>query len=240
MSTGPGRIPWFLRVARPYVRSALGRDLAGVRVAGLADARGVAAGSPIILAANHVGFWDSFLVVALDEALGTDGWALMHAENLGGLPFFGWLGAIPLEPGRPLAGLRSGAALLDRPGRALWIFPQGGHRPAHLRPLRLQPGVRLLARMAPAAAVIPVAIQYAWEESHNPAAWVHLGSPLPGREVGARAGGERLEAALVEGLAAIDRTLAGEAEPFPVLVRSRARRPDRGLGARLLARVRRG
>jgi 1-acyl-sn-glycerol-3-phosphate acyltransferase len=234
------RIPWFLRLTRRYVRRALGRDIAGLRVGGLEEARRVASRQPVVLAANHVGFWDSFLVVALDEALGTDGFALMHSENLGGLPFFGWLGAIPLHPAHPLPGLRRGAALLDRPGRALWIFPQGGHRPAHLRPLGMLPGVRVLARLAREAAVIPVAIQYAWEESHNPGAWADLGAAIPAPEVAGRDGVRRLEAALVEGLDRIDATLRGEGDPFPPLVRSRARRRDRGAGARILGSVRRG
>lgn len=235
MSRSPRRSAAFLYLARRYVRRALARDLDGLRVAGLERARAAVQGGPVILAANHVGFWDSFLVVALDEALGTEGRALMHRENLSGLPFFGWLGAIPLDPARPREGLRRAGALLDRPGRAVWIFPQGGHRPAHLRPLGFEPGVRLLARLAPRASTVPVALQYAWDEAAVPRAWVCFGEPLLTAAVAAPGGPERVEGATEAGLARIDRALGGDTAGWTQLVPSRHRRPDRGVGARLLA-----
>ncbi len=227
--TSPERSAWFLGLARPYVRRRLGRGLDGFYAEGVEAAREVARRQPVILAANHVGWWDSFLVVALDEALGTQGYALMDAESVRRLPFFARLGALPLDRGGAAssrAGLRAAAAKLSGPGRALWIFPQGHHRPAHLRPLGFLGGVSLLARMAPEAAVIPIAIQYAWGEQPMPAAWAHLGAPLRGDDAG------ELERAVEDGLARIDAALAGEAPPFPALVKPRAK--GQGIGARLL------
>ena len=229
--TPPARSPWFLGLARPYVRRRLARGLDGFYAAGVEAAREVARDRPVILAANHVGWWDSFLVVALDEALGTEGYALMDAESVRRLPFFARLGALPLDRGgasTSRAGLRAAAAKLSGPGRALWIFPQGHHRPAHLRPLGFMGGVSLLARMVPEAAVIPIAIQYAWGEQPMPAAWAHLGAPLPARALDADA----LERAVEDGLARIDAALAGEAQPFPALVAPRVK--GQGIGARLL------
>ncbi|HYW08031.1 MAG TPA: lysophospholipid acyltransferase family protein [Longimicrobium sp.] len=225
------RSAWFLGVTRPYVRRRLARGLDGFYAEGVEAAREVARERPVILVANHVGWWDSFLVVALDEALGTEGYALMDAASVRRLPFFGRLGALPLDrtsAARSRAGLREGAAKLDRPGRALWIFPQGHHRPAHLRPLGFRGGVTLLARMVPEAATIPIAIQYAWGEGAAPAAWAHLGAPLSATEATA----EALEEAVGAGLARIDRALAGDAVAFPALVPPRTR--GEGLGARLL------
>jgi 1-acyl-sn-glycerol-3-phosphate acyltransferase len=230
------RSAWFLGVTRPYVRRRLARGLDGFYAEGVEEARAVARERPVILVANHVGWWDSFLVVALDEALGTEGYALMDAASVRRLPFFGRLGALPLDrssAARSRAGLREGAAKLDRPGRALWIFPQGHHRPAHLRPLGFRGGVTLLARMAPAAATIPIAIQYAWGEGAVPAAWAHLGAPLPSGEATA----EALEEAVGAGLARIDDALAGRAAAFPALVPPRTR--GEGIGARLLGGRRR-
>jgi 1-acyl-sn-glycerol-3-phosphate acyltransferase len=227
--TPPARSAWFLGLARPYVRRRLARGLDGFYVEGVEAARAVARTRPVILAANHVGWWDSFLVVALDEALGTEGYALMDAESVRRLPFFARLGALPLDRGGAAssrAGLRAAAAKLTGPGRALWIFPQGHHRPAHLRPLGFLGGVSLLARMAPDAVVIPIAIQYAWGEQPMPAAWAHLGAPLRGDDAGG------LERAVEDGIARIDAALAGQAPPFPALVKPRAK--GQGIGARLL------
>lgn len=238
MTPPSARTPWFLGLARRYARRKLGRGLDGLRAAGVDRAREAAARGPVILAANHVCWWDPFVVVALDEALGTEGYALMDAASLRGLPFFARLGAVPLDrstPARLRSGLRAGAALLDRPGRAVWMFPQGELRPSHLRPLGLRSGISLLARLAPAAAVVPVSLQYAFGERPAPAAYARLGEPLAPGAVAAPGGLRRLEDALDEGLREIDASLAGRAPPLPVLVPSRLRRPDRGAGTRALS-----
>ncbi|HEX7239764.1 MAG TPA: lysophospholipid acyltransferase family protein [Longimicrobiaceae bacterium] len=243
MTPGALRTPWLLALARRYARRKLARGLDGLRAGGVEEARSEAARRPVILAANHVSWWDPFLVVALDEALGTEGYALMDAANLGGLPFFARLGALPLDrsaPARTRAGLRAAAALLDRPGRAVWMFPQGSLRPAHLRPLGLRPGIALLARLAPGAAVLPVALQYAFGEHAAPAALVRFGAPIPPEAARSAEGTALLERALEEGLRAIDASLAGEAPPLPELVPSRLRRPDRGVGPRVLGALPRG
>ena len=231
--THPERSPWFLKLTRPYVRRRLSRGLDGFYADGVQQARDAARRQPLILVANHVGWWDSFLVVALDEALGTEGYALMDAESVRRLPFFARLGALPLDrsgASTSRAGLRGAAAKLDRPGRALWIFPQGHHRPAHLRPLGFLGGVTLLARMVPEAAVVPIAIQYAWGEQPAPAAWAHLGAPIPAADADAA----RLERAVEDGLARIDAAVAGNKRAFPALVAPRVKSPEQGIGARLL------
>lgn len=228
------RRAWFLPLARGYVRRRLARDLDGVWVHGLSAAANCAAAQPLVLAANHVAWWDSFLLVALDEALGTEGFALMDAENVAQLPFFGWAGAVPLLPSRPRAGLEAGAALLGRPGRALWIFPQGAQRPAHFRPLGFLPGIRLLARLAPEAAVVPVAFQYLFREAPAPAAYVHFGAPLPAPLIAGERGPQVLEDAVCAGLQSIDAAAASGQNTFVPLIASRHRAAEQGLGARLL------
>ena len=226
MTPAARRSPRFVALGRRYVRRKLTRALDGVWAAGLGQARDVAKRQPIILAANHVGWWDSFLVIAVDQALGTEGFALMDQSSVERMPYFGWQGAVPLDQASPRAGLRQGARLLDRPGRALWIFPSGGHRPAHLRPLGFKPGIVLLARMAPAAAVLPVAFQYAWGDADRPRAWVHVGDPVEVSQV---------EPAVERGLDQIDHALRGEPAGFEMLIAPRGRRPDQGMGARILA-----
>ena len=82
MSRPPPRSPWFLALARRYARRRLARGLDGFFADGLEAARAAVRARPVVLAANHVGWWDSFLVVALDEALGTEGYALMDAGSV--------------------------------------------------------------------------------------------------------------------------------------------------------------
>lgn len=229
------RSPRFLVAARWWARRELRRTLDGLRVAGLAEASAEAARRPVVFAATHVSFWDAFVLVALDEALGTEGYAVMDRANLCRVPFFVRLGAIPMRRDRPRAGLRAAAALLDRPGRAVWMFPQGGHRPPHLRPLGFQPGIRLLARIAPShAAIVPVALQYAYGQSEGPVAYASFGAPLPATEVAGEAGVAHLERAVEAELGRIDRLLSGAPEPFRALIPSRSWDERLDVGTRLL------
>ena len=221
------------------------RELDGLWVSGLDDARAALGQRPLIFAANHVAWWDVLLLLLLDEALGGIGWAVMDAENLRALPFFGWVGALPLDrssPERSRQCLEASADLLDRPGRSLWIFPQGRQRPAHLRPLDLKTGLRTLHGHNPVD-VIAVSLNYVFLERDCPAAIVRFSAPLPsGPEVLTT-----VERALLDGLADIDkaviaatderraRSRPGEPLPgFAALVQPRRTGGQDGLGSRML------
>ena len=203
---GDTRHPAFLRVARRYTRRRISRHLDGLWVSGLDEARAALAGRPLIFAANHVAWWDALLLLPLDEALGGLGWAVMDARNLRRLPFLGWVGALPLDrssPERSRGCLQACAALLDRPGRALWIFPQGRQRPAHLRPLDLRPGVQTL-HASSGVDLVAVSIDYVFLERARPAAVVRFSPPIPGADVGGEALLPAVEGAILDGLAVID------------------------------------
>ncbi len=231
-----GRRPWFLSLARRYVRRRLARNFDGVFVRGLDRARMLCAAHPVVIAPNHVAWWDAFLVVLLDQALQTEGYCLMDSASLRRLPFFRWLGAVELDrsnPRRSLRDLSASLSLLDRPGRALWIFPQGDQRPSHLRPLGLQKGVALLAQKS-RVPVLPLSISYLYSKAPRPRIVVTFGTPLvePMRRTHFM---NALESRLVEGLDANDRfLLAGDAEFEPLLSSARDS-SDTPAGARLLA-----
>jgi len=224
---------WVLSLARRYARRRARRELDGVWVAGLDEARALAAAGPVIFAATHVSWWDAFMVVLADTALGTTSHCLMDAENLARLPFFGWIGAIPIDRSggsKARAGLRRAAELTAAPHAALWIFPQGRQRPAHLRPLGLQPGVELLARLCKAP-VVPVSLSYQFREGERPAALLRFGAPLSG------GGLAELEGALIAGLDEIDSFVdqgPAAAPAFSALVSGPAAPSQDGLGARIL------
>ena len=155
----------------------------------------------------------------------------MDEVNLARLPFFRPLGAIGIgrDPARVLHAFREAETLLERPGRALWVFPQGRQRPSHLRPLYLQRGYETLARRT-GAALIPVSLTYAFREAPQPSALLSFGSPVSPPD---------LEPALIAGLDRIDRfvegTASASAAPFVPVVPARGSRADLGLGSRLLA-----
>ena len=140
--TAPGslRKSWFFALARRYVRYKFARGFDGVHVEGLQEARALMAREPVIVAATHVAWWDALFAIQMAALLGGESYCLMDAANLRRLPFFGWVGAVPLDrssPKRALKDMKAAATLLDRPGRVVWIFPQGRQRPA----LTKTPGV---------------------------------------------------------------------------------------------------
>lgn len=204
MSDYARRSPWVLSLARGYVRRKLRRRFDGLWVEGLERARALSGSEPLIVAATHVACWDALLALQLDALLGTQSYALMDAEGLARYPFFAWLGALPLHRGpvkQTLQEMRGAGALLDRPGRALWIFPQGRQRPVHLRPFALQPGVLWLSRAA-GARVLPLALSYAYREAFEPSIVASFGAPLP---AGAPSLLRELEAQWSAALGRIDR-----------------------------------
>jgi len=249
---GDMRRPAFLRRARTYARYRVARSLDGLWVSGLDDARAALAGRPLIFAANHVAWWDALLLLVLDEALGGLGWAVMDSGNLHKVPFLGWVGALPLDrssPERSRQCLENSAALLDRPGRALWIFPQGRQRPAHLRPLDLKHGLETLHSSNPVD-VVAVSVNYVFLEKNRPAAVVRFSAPMPAATTGGIGGPALLpavESALLDGLAAIDvaataatdgrRARTHPRDPLPgfdPLVRPAGSAAQDGIGTRLL------
>ena len=230
---GDTRRPAFLSVARAYARRRVSHGLDGLWVSGLDEARAALAGRPLIFAANHVAWWDTLLLLVLDEALGGVGWAVMDAENLRRLPFLGWVGALPLDrssTSRSRQCLEASAALLDRPGRSLWIFPQGRQRPAHLRPLDLKPGLQVLHDTRPVD-VVAVSLNYVFLETPNPAAVVRFAAPIPAAAVGEQGLLPVVESTLLDGLAAID--AAAVAATDGRRARSHPRDPLRGFTALL-------
>jgi len=152
-----------------------------VRVAGLAEVTEVARAHPIVLLANHTSWWDALVALVVSaRVLQLDAFALMESDNLQRLRFFGLAGAVGFHRGDPRDGarvIRHGAALLDRPGRALWIFPQGEQRPATELP-RFQGGGVRIARLA-GAWIVPVALRYGFGTGPRPELSVACGRPLP-------------------------------------------------------------
>lgn len=234
-----------------WVRWRIRRGLDGVWVRGLAGAAEATRRGPVVLAATHASWWDGMVLFPLDDALGRPGRVWMDAENLARLPFFGPLGALPLDdrsPGALRRSIREASAWLDRPGRALWVFPQGRLRPPWIRPLDLRPGATWLAERL-GVPLIPVALAYGFRRAPVPAAVVSFGPPVAPRSSrsGRAARARDLEDALLTELAAADRfLLAGEprgaSDGFELLAgRPRSGGDEQGLHTRLLARlVRRG
>lgn len=203
---------WFASHARGRIRGTFGRVL----VRGLPEARRRAAEAPLLVVSNHTSWWDPLVILHVStHLLGTDGHAMMDARNLRRLPFFALVGAFGVDLDRPsdgAAAVRHAAKLLDRPGRLVWIFPQGEERPVDERPLGFREGAAHVARVARRAVTIPAGIRYVFAGEERPRLYVSLGAPVAaGGDPGSvRAAQERAVEAELAGIEAAIGRRAGE------------------------------
>ncbi len=200
---------WFAGHARGRIHRSFGR----VFVRGLARARDIVKRAPILVVSNHTSWWDPLVLLhASAHLLGTEGHAMMDAKNLRRLPFFSLVGAFGVdldEPSDGAAAVRHAARLLDRPGRMVWIFPQGDERPITERPLGFRGGAAQIARVARSAVTIPVAIRYEHAAEELPRLHLSFGPPLPyERDVTSARAAE--EAAVVAEMDAIEASICGK------------------------------
>ena len=207
---------WFAGHARDRLRATFGVTL----VHGLARARALCAEAPVLLVANHSAWWDPLVALHVSQhLLDVDGYAMMDAKNLRRLPFFGLVGAFGVDLDRPADGAASikyTARLLDRAGRAVWIFPQGRERPITEKPLAFRPGSAEIARVARRSRAVPVGIRYEFGANEKPSLYISLGAPLPPERDVTR-GLCAHESAVEAELARIERAVRGEGDDFEIV-----------------------
>lgn len=222
-----GFVAWFSRHAEKRIQSTFQQ----VRVDGL-DHLTAALERPVILISNHTSWWDPLVcLLVAHRMVDSDPFAMMDADNLRRLPFFARVGAFGVEraeKGRGLArdSIDYAVDLLDRPGRLLWIFPQGDERPINQRPLGFRRGAPVVWAQRRDAVVIPLGIRYVFAHTEKPFLYLSFGPPVePAGEIEA----DRLamEAAVTARLDRIEATLGQREHGFTVALRT----PKSRLGA---------
>lgn len=121
-------------------------------------------GVPLLLVANHVSWWDGFLLREVQRTLRPD--APFHTvvveHQLERHPVLRRLGGVPVDPGAPgsvLGMLRTLARLRARdPETVFSYFPQGRIWPTSRRPLSVRRGVETVTGLLAPVRVLPVAI----------------------------------------------------------------------------------
>ncbi len=178
---------------RPWLR----RRIGAIHLAGLPD-RPPPPDLPILVAANHMSWFDGFLVREVQRVLRPKGVhrTIMLERELSRSSTLRFLGGVGFDPGRPqtLRGaLREISALREvEEGLFVAFFPQGRIRPAWSEPLDFRPGLRLVARALAPCLVLPLAMHLEPGHSIAPQAWLLADEPV------AVSGGESLDPAGVE------------------------------------------
>lgn len=136
--------------------------------------------SPLVVAAQHVGWWDPMVLFHLSRSrfTGTH-YTMMEEANMRRFGFFRRLGAFGVDResrAGTLASMRYALARLAEPGARVWVFPQGRLAPSDARPIACDPGAEWLAARS-RAPVVAVAIRYDFLEDEFPQAFVSFSEP---------------------------------------------------------------
>lgn len=175
-----------------YNRRLLRKHFHALWVAGEEHVSGRERDVPLLMIGNHSCWWDPLVEFFLSrDVFGLDGYAMMEERQLERYRFFRWIGVFSVRkesPRESVASLRYASSLLDRPNRALWIYPQGIMLPADVRPLGFQTGIGRLAQMAEGVRFVPFVHRYEFLGDQRPEVFTEYGAPFaPGSDFDVRA-----------------------------------------------------
>lgn len=136
-----------------------------------------------IIYANHPSWWDGYIAFFLsDELWRCESYLMMEQPQLARYGFFRYCGVFSVDRSDPREGMRSVAYAADllraRPGRVLWIFPQGEITPNDRRPFETFTGTAHIAKRAAPVRCIPMALRFEFLGEQRPEALVRLGPAL--------------------------------------------------------------
>lgn len=142
-----------------------------------------AAGRPLIILANHPGWWDGVVLMLLSRRLFPErpSFVPMDAEALRKYGFMRRLGVFGVEQDSSRGAVRfleAAREILADPRHILWMNAPGRFADPRERPVPLAPGVTRLPELAPEAVILPLAIEYThWTEKRGEAL-VAFGPPI--------------------------------------------------------------
>ena len=139
---------------------------------------------PLLLAANHVSWWDPFTLREVQRARrpGAPFFTVMLEAELARRPFFRRMGVVGLDPASP-ASLRACIRQLRRllyahPDGSICFFPQGRIWPSFKRPLAFRPGIGLLARELAPLVVLPIGLHVEPLSATRPTVFASAAQPM--------------------------------------------------------------
>lgn len=159
------------------------RHMRALRVQRRAPLPAVPDGAPLVIFANHPGWWDGVLFMLLARRLfpARPGFVPMDAQALARYPFMRRLGVFGIEQHSArgaVAFLRDAKQVLAAPSHMLWLNAPGRFADIRERPVPIAPGLLRLAELAPDALFLPLAIEYVFWSERAPEALVGFGAPI--------------------------------------------------------------
>ncbi len=167
----------FWSVFRPWMK----RRISGVSVS--VPRSSIDPHVPLMLVANHVSWWDGFLLMELQRVLRPDApfSTIMLESELRKSPFLRRIGTIGIDPDSPATMLSAMRELSERvkarPDSMVFFFPQGRIWPSWKRPLGFKRGVEVFAKAIGEVVVLPVGLHIEPLNRLSPHAFLRAGEP---------------------------------------------------------------
>lgn len=137
---------------------------------------------PLLCYMNHPSWWDGYMVAIINHLVLHNRFAhyvMMEEKQLRAYRFFTWSGVFSVDRHNPREAVRSvnyiSHVLQERPGRALYMFPQGEITPNDRRPLTIFPGVAHIARRVDRLWMCPVGLRYEFRGEQRPEIFIRFG-----------------------------------------------------------------
>ncbi len=170
---------WFENLFAIYNKNLFKRRFHSLRVSGLAKIIESNSLQPLIIYANHSGWWDGLAAFEISRKAKLESFIMMEERQLKKLFLFRRLGAFSVVREKPREAVKSieyAANLLkEKPNRALWIFPQGEILPNDARPIRFYNGLARIVEKVGDVRVVSATIRYEFLDDCKPEIFVKFG-----------------------------------------------------------------
>jgi len=169
----------FERVFAIYNRNLIKRRFASLKISNFDILQNLNREFPLIVYANHSGWWDGLVAFQISQAAQLDSFVMMEEKHLNRFFPFRRLGAFSVIREKPREALKSieySASLLKKnPNRTLWIFPQGEILPNDLRPIIFYNGLSKIIVKTGKCFALSLAIRYEFTGEYKPEIFVKIG-----------------------------------------------------------------
>jgi 1-acyl-sn-glycerol-3-phosphate acyltransferase len=168
---------WLEEVFWVYLRWTLKRSFHDIVVIG--DVPKLVEGVPVILAPNHISWWDGFFAYIVNRQLfRRTFYLLMLEKELSKRPFFRALGCFSLSPGKTRQTFRYLSQLIiDQPNALITYFPEGEIRTDVQEKLFVREGLRLL-RTDHRVGILPTCFRIEPLNNRLPTVFIRFGEIL--------------------------------------------------------------
>ncbi len=179
----PDFSPTFFRFFSRYARWYVARSFHALRLSLAGFPPSARDDRPMVIFLNHASWWDPMIAVLLADRFWESRrhYTPIDAASLQKYRFFRRIGFFPVEKTSPRGAsqfLRTGLEVLNQPGSILWITPEARFVDPRRRPTELLPGLWHLARRAPHAMFVPLAMEYPFWQERFPEALCRFGVPV--------------------------------------------------------------